>query len=225
MCKTLIPSSCFKTSKLETFIIVQVFISSPLLLAKKRYFKSNYTVNSTKSQKEKTFKEIMGKKRWLNEDGKEGWGERKTRVIQLWVITGIKHCRREEQGKWIWVGVGRSIWWNQIFPRCTAEVLTWSPGWGLIRETWSYPRRNRAQIASSLPWTGPRRERGLTAGHIWPPNSSKKKSYFNADSTVSANIWSVVLQSQESAGFNPKQTLQQLILLISSFLSGWSHAY
>lgn len=33
----------------------------------------------------------------------------------------------------------------------TMQILTWSPGWGLIRETWSYPRRNRAQIASSLP--------------------------------------------------------------------------
>ncbi len=33
-------------------------------------------------------------------------------------------------------------------------TLTWSPGCGLIRETWSYPRRKRARIASSLPWTG-----------------------------------------------------------------------
>lgn len=97
---------------------------------------------------------------------KWGLNERKKRLIQLWVITGIKHCRREGQGKWIRVGVGKSISWNEIFPRCTAEVLTWSPGWGLIKETWSYPRRNRAQIASSLPWTGEGEVQQLaTSGH------------------------------------------------------------
>lgn len=31
-------------------------------------------------------------------------------------------------------------------------IPTWSPGWGLMRDTWSYLRRNRAHRASSFPW-------------------------------------------------------------------------
>ncbi len=47
-------------------------------------------------------------------------------------------------------------------------TLTWSPGCGLIRETWSYPRRKRARIASSLPWTGDKN----TYNVLWTPAAS-----------------------------------------------------
>lgn len=44
-------------------------------------------------------------------------------------------------------------------------LLTWSPGWGRIKETWSYPRRNSAQIASSFPWM-----RQMRTSHLSTPD-------------------------------------------------------